>query len=61
MLDLNDVALFARVRSLVRQWYVDKPDGRHLSIVQAPMTGVPVELTEATQWSGQITDVRRIG
>jgi cell wall-associated NlpC family hydrolase len=41
--------------------YVDKPDGRHLYIVQAPMTGVPVKLTEATQWSGQITSVRHIG
>ena len=41
--------------------YVDKPDGRHLYIVQAPMAGMPVELTEATQWSGQITHVRRIG
>lgn len=41
--------------------YVDKPDGRHLYIVQAPMTGVPVQLTEATQWSGQITHVRRVG
>lgn len=41
--------------------YVDKPDGRHLYIVQAPMAGVPVQLTEATQWSGQITHVRRIG
>jgi cell wall-associated NlpC family hydrolase len=41
--------------------YVDKPDGRHLYIVQAPVTGVPVELTEATEWSGQITNVRRIG
>lgn len=40
--------------------YVDKPDGRHLYIVQAPMTGVPVELTEATEWNGQITDVRHI-
>jgi hypothetical protein len=41
--------------------YVDEKDGRHLYIVQAPMAGVPVELTEATQWSGQITHVRRIG
>jgi hypothetical protein len=41
--------------------YVDKSDGRHLYIVQAPMTGVPVELTEATEWSGQIVDVRHIG
>ena len=41
--------------------YLDKPDGRHLYIIQAPMAGVPVELTEATQWSGQITHVRRVG
>jgi cell wall-associated NlpC family hydrolase len=40
--------------------YLDKPDGRHLYLIQAPMTGVPVELTEATEWSGQITDVRHI-
>ncbi|MCW2527250.1 MAG: putative peptidase [Pseudonocardiales bacterium] len=41
--------------------YVDGKDGRHLFIIQAPMTGVPVELTEATEWSGQITNVRHIG
>ena len=41
--------------------YVDKSDGRHLYIVQAPETGVPVELTEATEWSGQIVDVRHLG
>jgi cell wall-associated NlpC family hydrolase len=41
--------------------YVDEKDGRHLFIIQAPMTGVPVELTEATEWSGQITNVRHIG
>lgn len=40
--------------------YVDRKDGRHLYIVQAPETGVPVELTEATEWSGQISDVRHI-
>ena len=40
--------------------YVDAKDGRHLYIIQAPMTGVPVELTEATEWRGQITDVRHI-
>jgi cell wall-associated NlpC family hydrolase len=40
--------------------YVDEKDGRHLFIIQAPMTGVPVELTEATEWSGQITNVRHI-
>jgi cell wall-associated NlpC family hydrolase len=41
--------------------YVDAPDGRHLYLVQAPMTGVPVELTEATRWSGQVVAVRHIG
>ncbi|WP_375502692.1 C40 family peptidase [uncultured Jatrophihabitans sp.] len=40
--------------------YVDEKDGRHLFIIQAPMTGVPVELTEATEWSGEITNVRHI-
>ena len=40
--------------------YVDEKDGRHLYLIQAPMTGVPVELTEATEWRGQITDVRHI-
>ena len=38
-----------------------KKDGRHLYLVQAPMAGVPVELTEVTEWSGQITDVRHVG
>jgi cell wall-associated NlpC family hydrolase len=41
--------------------YVDEKDGRHLYLVQAPMTGVPVELIEATLWSGQIVSVRHIG
>jgi len=40
--------------------YADEKDGRHLFFVQAPMTGVPVELTDATEWSGQITNVRHI-
>jgi cell wall-associated NlpC family hydrolase len=40
--------------------YVDSPKGRHLYIVNAPETGLPVELTEATEWSGQIVDVRHI-
>ena len=40
--------------------YVDEKDGRHLYLIQSPMTGVPVELTEATEWRGQITDVRHI-
>jgi peptidoglycan DL-endopeptidase CwlO len=41
--------------------YLDAHDGRHLYLVQAPQTGVPVELTEATEWAGQIVDVRHIG
>ncbi|CCH88528.1 putative peptidase [Modestobacter italicus] len=41
--------------------YVDAPDGRHLYLVQAPMTGVPVEVTEATRWDGQVVAVRHIG
>jgi hypothetical protein len=41
--------------------YSDEPDGRHLWLVQAPETGVPVELTQATQWRGQIVGVRDIG
>ena len=40
--------------------YVDRADGRHLYLVQAPMTGIPVELTEATEWRGQIVAVRHI-
>jgi cell wall-associated NlpC family hydrolase len=41
--------------------YTDQKDGRHLWLVQAPMDGVPVELTEATEWTGQIVGVRHIG
>jgi cell wall-associated NlpC family hydrolase len=40
--------------------YLDQPDGRHLYLIQAPETGVPVELTEATEWKGQIVAVRHI-
>lgn len=40
--------------------YTDQKDGRHLWLVQAPMTGVPVELTEATEWTGQVVSVRHI-
>jgi cell wall-associated NlpC family hydrolase len=42
--------------------YVDAKDGRHLYVIQAPETGVPVELTEAaTEWNGLIVAVRHIG
>jgi len=41
--------------------YVDANDGRHLYLIHAPMSGVPVELTQATEWHGQIVDVRHIG
>jgi peptidoglycan DL-endopeptidase CwlO len=40
--------------------YIDRPEGRHVYLVQAPESGVPVELTEATEWSGQIVAVRHI-
>jgi cell wall-associated NlpC family hydrolase len=40
---------------------VDAKDGRHIFVLQAPQSGVPVELTEATHWTGQITTVRHIG
>lgn len=41
--------------------YVDAKDGRHLYLIQAAETGVPVELTEAaTAWNGQIVAVRHI-
>ncbi|TAM86064.1 MAG: peptidase [Jatrophihabitans sp.] len=40
--------------------YVARADGPHLYLLQAPMTGVPVELTEVSQWSGQIVTVRHI-
>ena len=38
------------------------PGGRTETwIVQAPMTGIPVELTDATQWAGQVVAVRHLG
>jgi cell wall-associated NlpC family hydrolase len=40
--------------------YVDRADGRHLFLIQAPQTGLPVILTQATQWSGQVVAVRHI-
>jgi cell wall-associated NlpC family hydrolase len=41
--------------------YTQQSDGQHLWLIQAPETGVPVELTEASRWLGQISDVRHIG
>ncbi len=41
--------------------YVDTAAGRHLYLIQAPMTGIPVELTQASEWVGQVVDVRHIG
>jgi cell wall-associated NlpC family hydrolase len=40
--------------------YVDTGHGRRLFILHAPMAGIPVELTEAHQWGGQIVAVRHI-
>ncbi|SDG20154.1 C40 family peptidase [Klenkia brasiliensis] len=41
--------------------YVDAADGRHLYLVHAPMSGVPVIVTEASRWAGQVVAVRHIG
>ncbi len=41
--------------------YTQRSDGHHVWLIQAPETGVPVELTEASRWLGQISDVRHIG
>jgi len=42
--------------------YVEGKDGRHLYIIQAAMTGVPVELTDdAAGWNALIVAVRHIG
>lgn len=40
--------------------YQTRKDGRHLWLIQAPMTGMNVELTEASQWNGQVAAVRHI-
>ena len=40
---------------------VDTGGGRRLYLVQAPKTGMPVEVTPASAWSGQVVDVRHIG
>lgn len=32
----------------------------HLWLVQAPMTGIPVEVTDTTQWAGQIVAIRHL-
>ena len=36
-------------------------DGRHLLLIQAPHTGVPVQIVDAGRWAGQIVAVRHIG
>ena len=40
--------------------FLTEPDGRHLLIVQAPHTGVPVQLIDAGRWAGLIVAVRHI-
>jgi cell wall-associated NlpC family hydrolase len=39
---------------------VTEPDGRHLLLIHAPHTGVPVQLVDAARWAGQIVAVRHI-
>ena len=41
--------------------FIPGPDGRHLLIVQAPHTGVNVQLIDARRWAGLIVTVRHIG
>ena len=40
---------------------VTEPDGRHLLLIHAPHTGVPVQLVDAGRWAAQIVAVRHIG
>ena len=40
--------------------YAEVDGTRHLYLVQAPMTGIPVEITDTTEWAGQIVAVRHI-
>jgi len=40
---------------------VTQPDGRHLLLIHAPHTNVPVQLVDAARWAGQIVAVRHIG
>ncbi len=41
--------------------YTNTPAGRRLYLVQAPMTGMSVEVTDISEWAGQIAAVRHIG
>lgn len=38
-----------------------KTPDNHLWLIQAPMTGIPIEFTDTSEWAGQITAVRHIG
>ena len=40
--------------------YAEIDGTQHLYLVQAPMTGIPVEITDTTEWAGQIVAVRHI-
>ena len=33
----------------------------HLYLIHAPMTGIPVEITDTTLWTGQIVTIRHLG
>lgn len=41
--------------------YTNTPKGRRLYLVQAPETGMNVEVTDTSEWAGQIAAVRHIG
>lgn len=40
--------------------FLQEPDGRHILIVQAPHTGVLVQLIDARRWAGVIVAVRHL-
>ncbi len=41
--------------------YTNTPQGRRLYVIQAPETGMSVEVTDTSEWAGQIAAVRHIG
>lgn len=41
--------------------YTTTPKGRRLYLIQAPETGMNVEVTDTSEWAGQIAAVRHIG
>lgn len=40
--------------------HLDRPDGRHLLLIQAPTDGIPVDLVDAATFAGQVVAVRHL-